>query len=123
MNTDLSSNRCASPLEEYEIPTRHPELCFEDGNLSIVIAGQYFVVHRSVLFRHSQVLRKRIQSISAQDSRLLEGLAVLRLDDSPEDFAFFLRALYGQASPVQNSVNCVSLRFTACPTTPPVISQ
>ncbi|PIL34218.1 hypothetical protein GSI_03929 [Ganoderma sinense ZZ0214-1] len=95
MDTDFSSNRCASPLEEYEVPTRHPDIYFEDGNLSIVAGRQYFIVHRGLLCRHSEVLRVRIESIKTNDERLLEGLAVLYLDDSPEDLAHFLRALYG----------------------------
>ena len=95
MDTDLSSNRCASPLDEYEVPTRHPDLCFEDGNLSIVAGGQYFIVHRGILCRHSHILDKRIKSPSSADDRLLEGLAVLYLDDAPSDFANFLQALYG----------------------------
>ncbi|KAI0743782.1 hypothetical protein C8Q80DRAFT_1106718 [Daedaleopsis nitida] len=95
MDTDFSSNRCASPLDEYEVPTRHSDLYFEDGNLSIVAGGQYFIVHRGLLSRHSGVLRKRIEVVKPIDDRHLEGLAVLYLDDSPEDFAHFLRALYG----------------------------
>ena len=95
MDTDLSSNRCASPLEEYEVPTRHSDLCFEDGNLSIVTGRQYFIVHRGLLSRHSQALQQRIESIKVGEDRLLEGLAVLHLDDSPDDLAHFLRALYG----------------------------
>lgn len=77
------------------MPTRHPDLYFEDGNLSIVAGRQYFIVHRGLLCRHSEVLRVRIESIKANDDKLLEGLAVLYLDDSPEDLAHFLRALYG----------------------------
>lgn len=95
MDTDLSSNRCASPLEEYEVPTRHSDLCFEDGNLSIVTGRQYFIVHRGILCRHSQILQKQIDSTRSCGDRLLEGLAVLYLDDSPEDVAYFLQALYG----------------------------
>ncbi|KAM5533314.1 hypothetical protein V8D89_012988 [Ganoderma adspersum] len=95
MDTDFSSNRCASPVEEYEVSTRHPDIYFEDGNLSIVAGRQYFIVHRGLLCRHSEVLRVRIESIKTNDERLLEGLAVLYLDDSPEDLAHFLRALYG----------------------------
>ena len=77
------------------MPTRHPDLYFEDGNLSIVAGRQYFIVHRGLLCRHSEVLGTRIDSIKTTDEHLLEGLAVLYLDDSPEDLAHFLRALYG----------------------------
>ena len=110
MDTDFSSNRCASPLEEYEVSTRHPDIYFEDGNLSIVAGRQYFIVHRGLLCRHSEVLRVRIESIKTNDERLLEGLAVLYLDDSPEDLAHFLRALYGYvASPCfhSNATDCM----------------
>ncbi len=99
MDTDFSSNRCASLLEEYEVPTRHPDIYFEDGNLSIVAGRQYFIVHRGLLCCHSEVLRVGIESIKTKDELLLEGLAVLYLDDSPEDLAHFLRALYGYVTP------------------------
>ena len=95
MDADFSSNRCASPLDEYEVPIRHSDLSFEDGNLAIVTGSRYFIVHRGLLSLHSEVLRKRIESWTSGDDRLLEGLAVLYLDDTPEDFSHFLRALYG----------------------------
>ena len=95
MDSDLSSNRCTSPLEGYEIPTRHSSLCFEDGNLCIVVGQQYFIVHRGILSRHSDILHARIEAIRLKDEPLMDGLGVLHLDDSPGDFARFLQALYG----------------------------
>ena len=95
MDSDFSSNRCVSPIDEYEVPTRNSDLYFEDGNISVVTGRQYFIVHRGLLSRYSPVLDKRIKSIKVGEDRLLEGLAALHLDDSPDDFAHFLRALYG----------------------------
>ncbi|KAI0633407.1 hypothetical protein C8Q77DRAFT_1157616 [Trametes polyzona] len=95
MDTEFSSNRHATPTEEYQVPVRHPELCFDDGNLAVVTDSQYFVVHRGLLSRHSSVLDSHLAAIRKGDARLLEGHAVLALDDRADDFAHFLRALYG----------------------------
>ncbi|RPD63923.1 hypothetical protein L227DRAFT_496363 [Lentinus tigrinus ALCF2SS1-6] len=97
MDTDFSSNRCISPLTDYEVPTRHTDLYFDDGNLCIVTGRQYFIVHRGLLCRHSVLLQERIETIKEQEEQLVEGLAVLYLDDEPAEFAHFLRALYGLA--------------------------
>ncbi|KAI0356159.1 hypothetical protein OH77DRAFT_1503667 [Trametes cingulata] len=95
MDSEFSSNRHASPLTAFQVPIRHPELCFEDGNLAVVTGPEYFVVHRGLLSRHSELLRKRLVNIK-EDTRLLEGHPVLTVDDDAQDFAHFLRALYGR---------------------------
>jgi len=33
--------------------TRHPSLCFDDGNLAIVTEQSYFLIHRGLLCRQS----------------------------------------------------------------------
>ncbi|KAI0702942.1 hypothetical protein C8T65DRAFT_578972 [Cerioporus squamosus] len=96
MDADFSSNRCISPLVDYEVPTRNTDLYFDDGNLCIVTGRQYFIVHRGLLCRHSVLLKERIEAVKEEES-FVEGLAVLYLDDEPADFAYFLRALYGLA--------------------------
>ncbi|KAI8993792.1 hypothetical protein BD414DRAFT_456898 [Trametes punicea] len=98
MDSEFSSNRHATPTEEYAVPTRHPELCFEDGNLAVLTRKRYFVVHRGLLCRHSEVLQKRLAAVASEDAPLLEGHIVLSLDDDPEEFAHFLRALCGRLS-------------------------
>ncbi|KZT71061.1 hypothetical protein DAEQUDRAFT_667007 [Daedalea quercina L-15889] len=96
LNRDFSSNRHASPnLQEFEVPTRHSELCFDDGNLAIVTGRQYFLVHKSLLCYHSAVLREQMEARHPDHVRMLEGRPVLALQDTPEDMTYFLKALYG----------------------------
>jgi hypothetical protein len=101
---DFSSNAHTTPRVEaderfepsYEIPSRHPELCFEDGNIAVLCGHQYFLVHRSVLFRHSTVLRDMAQSsFSDKEMQLLEGQSILRLLHTPEEVYTLLKFLYG----------------------------
>ncbi|EIW63073.1 uncharacterized protein TRAVEDRAFT_113630 [Trametes versicolor FP-101664 SS1] len=95
MDSEFSSNRFSTPVEGFQAPIRHPDLCFDDGNLAVVTGSHYFVVHRGLLCRHSEVLEKQLVAVSKEDHGLLEGHTVLALDDDPTDFAHFLRALYG----------------------------
>lgn len=95
LDMDFSSNRHAATVHEYEVPTRHPELSFEDGNLAIVTGRQYFLVHRGLLCRHSSVLGQSISSLGSTHDRLLEGRSIMTLQDTPEDMVCFLQALYG----------------------------
>lgn len=105
-DTEFSSNAHSSALaqssakplnatSEYEVPTRHPDLSFLDGNLVILSRHQYFVVHQAVLARHSPVLQELIDFLPKTCSRLLENRPVLELPHSPEDMCYFLRTLYG----------------------------
>ncbi|KAH9855195.1 hypothetical protein C2E23DRAFT_724571 [Lenzites betulinus] len=98
MDSEFSSNRHATPTEEYQVPARHPDLCFDDGNLAVVTGSQYFIVHRGLLSRHSKMLDKHIAAVQDNDASSLEGRPVLTLDDNPNDFAHFLQALYGGAT-------------------------
>ena len=93
-DADFSSNRCITPLPDYDVPTRHTDLYFDDGNLCIVTGQQYFIVHRGLLCRHSVPLQESIRAIK-EEEHSVEGLPVMYLDDEPADFAHFLRALYG----------------------------
>ena len=96
LNRDFSSNRHASPnLQEFEVPTRHPELCFDDANLAIVTGRQYFLVHQGLLCYHSAVLRGQVEGLNGGHARMLEGRPALALQDTPEDMVYFLKALYG----------------------------
>lgn len=96
INTDFSSNRHLTVVEEFEVPIRHPDISFEDGNLAIIAGGYYFLVHQRVLCHHSQELGKLVASLRPERAQLIEGRITLSLDDSPEDMAYFLRVLYGQ---------------------------
>ncbi|KAI0769326.1 hypothetical protein BD413DRAFT_81579 [Trametes elegans] len=97
MDSEFSSNRHATPTEQCAVPTRLSELCFEDGNLAVVAGTRYFVVHRGLLCRHSEVFRDILSQPKSDDACTLEGHTVLVLDDDAEDFAHFLRAMYGLA--------------------------
>ncbi|KAF9808925.1 hypothetical protein IEO21_07690 [Rhodonia placenta] len=102
LDMDFSSNRHAATVHEYEVPTRHPELSFEDGNLAIVTGRQYFLVHRGLLCRHSSVLGQSISSLGSTHDRLLEGRSIMTLQDTPEDMVCFLQALYGFHTNLEN---------------------
>ena len=103
LEEDFSSN-AHSPLTDtngrleasYEVPNRHPELSFEDGNLAVLCGHQYFLVHRSVLFRHSTVLAEMAESPAKEElSQSLEGRPVLRLLHPPDEVYILLKHLYG----------------------------
>lgn len=96
---DFSTNRHAAqpkpPLPEVvECLIRHPDICFEDGNIAIVTGSDYFLVHQGVLTRRSDTLGKLVQQSVCENARLLEGRHLVRLEDSPADMAMFLEALY-----------------------------
>ncbi|PSS37870.1 hypothetical protein PHLCEN_2v338 [Hermanssonia centrifuga] len=101
-DTEFSSNAHASqnrfPLTEFEVPSRHPDLSFPDGNVVLLTGHQYFVVHQGLLFRHSSVLKEMSDELSSIDVQYLEGRPVLQLPHTPDDMYYFLRVLYGLAS-------------------------
>ncbi|KAH9935383.1 uncharacterized protein B0H18DRAFT_926865 [Fomitopsis serialis] len=97
LENDFSSNRHASALQEFEVPVRHPELCFDDANLAVVTGRQYFLVHQGLLCYHSTVLRGQVEALQLGHALALEGRPVLALQDTPEDMMYFLKALYGCA--------------------------
>ncbi len=98
-DTEFSSNAHASqnrfPLTEFEVPSRHPDLSFPDGNVVVLTGHQYFVVHQGLLFRHSSVLKEMSDDLSSIDTQYLEGRPVLQLPQTPDDMYYFLRVLYG----------------------------
>lgn len=100
---DFSSNAHSPQVDahgrfeaSYEVPNRHPELSFEDGNLAVLCGHRYFLVHRSVLFRHSTVLAEMAESPAKEDmSQSLEGRSILRLSQPPDEVYILLKHLYG----------------------------
>lgn len=90
---DFSTNHHVSrPLAVN--PARHPDLCFEDGNLAILAGHHYFLVHRGLLSRHSPVFAASIKALGSC-SRRLEGRPVLQLDNASADHVYLLLgALY-----------------------------
>ena len=103
LQQDFSSNAHTPQIDtherfeaSYEVPNRHPELSFEDGNLAILCGHQYFLVHRSVLFRHSPALAEMAQHPHKEDlTQSLEGRPILRLSNSPDEIYILLKYLYG----------------------------
>ena len=103
LDEDFSSNAHTPQIDthdrfeaQYEVPSRHSELCFEDGNIAVLCGHKYFLVHKSVLFRHSTVLEELGQSsISDAHAHVLEGRPVLRLSHTPEEVYVLLKCLYG----------------------------
>ena len=84
---------------EFEVPTRHPDLSFMDGNVAVLTGHQYFLVHKAVLSRHSPVLKDRLATLPPVGTRLLEDRPVLQLSHGPDEMYSFLRSLYGSVCP------------------------
>lgn len=96
---EFSTNRhsAQSKPQQLDVPeclARHPDICFEDGNIAIVTGSEFFLVHQGVLTRRSDNLGKLVQQSIRENSRLVEGRPFVRLEDSPADMANFLQALY-----------------------------
>ncbi|THH30930.1 hypothetical protein EUX98_g3251 [Antrodiella citrinella] len=96
---ELSSNRFLTPdarsPDDQVIPTRHPDLCFNDGNIVVLAKDTCFIVHQGPLSRHSPVLKKLIDELPSTNPRFIEGLPALVVEYSPEEVSYFLRTLYG----------------------------
>ncbi|KAI0342033.1 hypothetical protein BDW22DRAFT_228337 [Trametopsis cervina] len=81
---------------EFEIPTRHPHFCFDDGSVAILCGHLYFLVHSSLLALHSPILKEMVDA-SGEDGavELIEGRPTLRLPHMPDEMSLFLKAIYG----------------------------
>ncbi|KAI0081861.1 hypothetical protein K474DRAFT_1586594 [Panus rudis PR-1116 ss-1] len=95
--SEFSSNRCTvSTLAEYQVPVRHPDLSFDDGNLAVLAGHNYFLVHKGVLCHHSPSLKQAIDELTNDSAcPVLEGRPVLSIPYPPQDVSCFLRVLYG----------------------------
>ena len=99
---DFSTNRYSEAsvsgklrLEHPNPPTRHPDLCFNDGNLAVLADAGYFLVHRGFLCRHSAPLASAIEGLEGKQTlQCLEGRPVLELFEPLDDVYHFLIALY-----------------------------
>lgn len=72
--------------------TRHSRYYLVDGNIAVICQSTVFKVYDGLLSAHSEVLRGML-SVKGEAGQVYEGHAALRLDDSAEDFAYFLDAL------------------------------
>lgn len=70
--------------------TQHPTLYFEDGNLLLRCYQTLFCVHRTLLMKHSVVLREKIMA----NTETLDGMACLTTRDDIEDMESLLKMLY-----------------------------
>ena len=95
IDTEFSSNRYSIVQAGPTAPVRHPDISFEDGNLAVVSGTYYFLVHRKVLSQHSAKLDRLVELSISDDASLIEGRAVLPLDDPSQDLCYFLQVLYG----------------------------
>ncbi|EIN11581.1 hypothetical protein PUNSTDRAFT_98737 [Punctularia strigosozonata HHB-11173 SS5] len=82
-------------------PSRYPDLCFADGNVAVVAGAQYFLVHSGVLCRHSEVLSSTIKEIRDRTPPTTEEYPVVQCDDSGDDMAYFLAAIYDGVSDIR----------------------
>ncbi|KAH8081297.1 hypothetical protein BXZ70DRAFT_632781 [Cristinia sonorae] len=82
--------------------TRHPDLWFTDGSIVLKADSVIFRVHMSILSRHSVFFRDMFSlpqppqpsSSSCTQDEVLEGCPLITLQDSPDDLASLLVALY-----------------------------
>ncbi|KAG5638637.1 hypothetical protein H0H81_011356 [Sphagnurus paluster] len=107
---DFSTNRFSYPTEvdvndeesissseknpHSESLSRHPDLCFSDGNLAVLTGAHYFLVHQGLIRRHSAPLARVIDALEGTQTRFLEGRVVLELAEPSDDVYYFLLALY-----------------------------
>ncbi|KAJ3537834.1 hypothetical protein NM688_g6614 [Phlebia brevispora] len=101
-DSEFSSNAHSSPksqiltsTSEFEVPTRHPDLSFLDGNVVVLTGKQYFIVHQAVLSQHSSIFQEMIDFLPKTCSRLVENRPVLELPHAPDEMFYLLKTLYG----------------------------
>lgn len=99
---DFSSNAhtptlgASHPAPSFEVPSRHPDFCFDDGSVAILCGHQYFLVHQSILSLHSPIFQKMVDaSVTEGTCHLIEGRPTLRLPHMPNEMFLFLKAIYG----------------------------
>ncbi|KAF8070000.1 hypothetical protein FPV67DRAFT_1560971 [Lyophyllum atratum] len=108
---DFSTNRFSgvndNPKHQLDhlSPTRHPDLCFNDGNLAVLTGRNYFLVHQGLLCRHSAPLSRVIGDMEGKQTRFLEGRLVLELSEASNDVYYFLLALYDGISALKYDVD------------------
>lgn len=104
-----SSNVTASlsisaPAIDYPAPKRRKSAevmvwgqpWFPDGSVALVAEdGTHFRVHQGVLAAHSGIFNTLLDNLDAlRAQEEVEGVPVLRVDDSPQNVEYMLRELY-----------------------------
>ncbi|KAG1735095.1 uncharacterized protein EDB91DRAFT_1145192 [Suillus paluster] len=88
-SADFSTNRHSANVHT---AVKHTDLYFNDGNIVILAGTSYFLVHRGLVSRHSEVLDQLMRSMD--NAPAFEGCPVLILPDQSIDIEHFLKALY-----------------------------
>lgn len=70
------------------------DLWLEDGNVIFVAENTAFRVHRSILSKYSEVFRDMFSIPQPADAEMLEGCPVVHLQDTKNDVAHVLSALF-----------------------------
>ncbi|KAI0059933.1 hypothetical protein BV25DRAFT_1859661 [Artomyces pyxidatus] len=70
----------------------HPTLYFDDGNVILRCQKTLFRVHRSIVSKHSPVLRELVSVERARET--MRGHALVVLDDDREDMEALLQTIY-----------------------------
>ena len=86
-------------------PQKDPELWFEDGSVVMIAGNMAFLIHTSILSRHSEIFRNMFgvpQPAVPAPSDVFNGRPVVHVSDSAHDFKQLLCMLY-------DGVQCVAL--------------
>ncbi|KLO06811.1 hypothetical protein SCHPADRAFT_860929 [Schizopora paradoxa] len=112
MNIDVTMDSNAEPetsATDVEVsgPRPHSTLWYEDGNIVLAADVYLYRVHKSILSKHSTVLKDMFQlcsegegepkdsAESASDAEQYEGVPIVRMvNDSDDDVYYFLATLY-----------------------------
>ncbi|RPD54023.1 hypothetical protein L227DRAFT_556949 [Lentinus tigrinus ALCF2SS1-6] len=71
----------------------HEEFWFHDGNIVLITGDTGYRVYQGLLSSQSTVFQDMFSSSIARHDELYEGFPIVRLSDSPQDLAHFLRVL------------------------------
>ncbi|KAF8639534.1 hypothetical protein AX17_001439 [Amanita inopinata Kibby_2008] len=85
--------------------TAHSDLCFPDGNIALLADGCHFLVHKGLLARHSPILAGALKALDGTSLNCFHDQPILQVQDSSQDLAFFLLALYDGISHLKYDVN------------------
>lgn len=76
---------------EVTVLENHPSLYFDDGNTILSCGSTLFCVHRSVVSKHSPVLKALCET---PITRKLRGCRHIPMKDTPEDVEALLNVIY-----------------------------
>ncbi|TFY70019.1 hypothetical protein EVG20_g2908 [Dentipellis fragilis] len=89
------SSSGTGPAVNLAVLQQHPTLWYEDGNVVISAGKTMFLVHRSLLSRQSDVLAGlMLSAVQSHGSSPVEGCPLVTLDNSADDIAVVLTAIY-----------------------------